>query len=331
VVANLAAGTPVQGQGVTLGSIVVFAAGADGDAEPLRVIRGPATGLRLPDGLIVDRRGRIYVTNYPGAINDDTVRIFAPDADGDAAPERVIGGPHTGLDWPVGLALDREERLYVGNGGRVTRDPGPGITVYEAGAAGDATPIRTIVGGLQSGEEMWPHRLTFGRRDSLFVRTMAVLAVYAPGVTEASVPARLIYENVPRGPGRPFRTVRSPQRFVLDPYDSMYVITGDTVMVYAPGYSAHEPEVRRIAGPHTGIHSPQDIALDDRGWLYLVDYDSSLVRVFAPGATGDVAPSRTIGGPTTRLFLPGTIALDRKRRVYVANLEFRGPLIKLRR
>lgn len=330
MLAALAAAPVATAQTRSGTTITVFEADADGDAEPIRVIRG----LLAPEVMAVDRRGRLYVTRGPLSAGDDTIRVFAPDADGDAPPERIIAGPNTGLDQPTGLAIDSKGQLYVANGGRSARKRGyeqgresgleAGITVYGPEAAGDASPIGTLAGGLVPDEGFLPHRLTFGRRDSLFVKTTALLAVFAPGATGASVPARLIVQHIPRPPGGKWGTSRSPERFVLDQYDSMYVLSGDTIMVYPPGYTMKEPESRRIAGPRTGIHSATDLALDDRGWLYVADRDSSLVKVFAPGATGDVAPARRIGGPRSRLFAPGTLLLDRKRRLYVANLPFRN-------
>lgn len=322
-IASLAGAPPAGAQWGSLGSIAVFDAGADGDVQPVRVLGGPATGLKFPDAIAVDRQGRLYVTNKPG-LESDTVRVFAPDADGNVVPERVIAGPSTHLDKPTALAVDRAGLLYVTNGGAVRRDPAPAITVYGAEADGDATPTRILAGGLTESDGFHPHRLVFGRRDSLFVKTTMCVAVYAPGATGASIPARLIFERVPRPPGGAYGTVRSPERFALDPYDSMYVVQGDTVLVYAPGYDASQPEVRRIAGPHAGIHEVTDIALDDRGFLYVTDADSSLIKVFEPGATGDAAPVRTIGGPTTRLAAPGSIAIDGKRRLYVANVVWRS-------
>jgi hypothetical protein len=325
-VASLAAGRPAGAQSQIYGSIVVFDAGADGDAEPMRVIGGPATGLHFPDEIVVDRQQRLYVTARLRSDPVDTIRIFAPDADGNVAPERMIAGPHTGLDTPMGLGMDRDGRLYVGNGGLGPRKTGSSITVYSPGAAGDATPIRTLAGGGAEDNGQWPNRLVFGRRDSLYVKTVALVAVYAPGATGATVPVRLIYKDVPRPPGGAYGRRLSPERFVLDPYDSMYVVQRDTVMVYPPGYDGSQLEVRWVAGPHTGIHETTDIALDDRGFLYVTDADSSLIKVFAPGATGDAAPVRRIGGPTTRLFVPARIVTDRKRRLYVANVLFRNPI-----
>jgi hypothetical protein len=322
-IATLAGAPPVAAQWGSLGSIVVFDDGADGDLQPARVIGGEATGLQFPDAIVVDRQGRLYVTNRPMP-QSDTVRVFGPDADGNVSPERVIAGANTHLDMPTALAIGRDDRLYVANGGAARRDLAPAITVYAPNAAGDVTPARILAGGLTGQDGFNPHRLVFGRRDSLFVKTSMCVAVYAPGATGASVPARLIFERVPRPPGGAYPTVRSPERFVLDSYDSMYVAKDDTVKVYAPGYDGTQPEVRLIAGPRAGINAASGIALDDRGFLYVADADSSLIKVFAPGATGDVAPVRRIGGPATRLFTPGNIAIDRQRRLYVTNVMARS-------
>ncbi len=315
------------------GHIAVFDAEADGDAEPVRVIGGPATGVHLPQIMVVDGGGSLYVTSGQSRGDDDTVRVFPPDATGDVAPARVIAGPHTGLRRPSALALDGSNRLYVGNSGHTTRWQENTITVYDVRASGDASPIRTLAGGLVDPEGYDPHRLTFGRRDSLYVRTAVFLAVFAPAATGASVPARLIFQREPAAPADSCGSSsmpHSPERFALDRYDSMYVLSGDTVLVYPPGYTAVEPAVRRITGPRTGIHKANDIALDDRGWLYVVDRDSSLIKAFPPGATGDVAPTRRIGGPSTRLRLPVGVAFDRRRRLYVANWGGDGTILQVR-
>src|SRR5207249_8412524 len=52
----------------------------------------------------------------------------------------AIAGGNTGLNGPFGIALDGAGNIYVSNGGN-------SITVYAAGASGDATPTATIAGG----------------------------------------------------------------------------------------------------------------------------------------------------------------------------------------
>ena len=305
------------------GSVTVFAADADGDAPPIRVLVGPDNGLRGPDALAVDRQGYLYVANAQNREADDTVRVFAPGADGDASACRVIAGPRTGLSRPSALAIDGKDHLYVGNWSGPGSSHSPSsITVFDTSATGDVAPIRTLEGGNTADGSQWPHRLAFGRDDSLYVRTAGVLSVYAPGATEATEPVRYISRTVR---GEQYPIIYSPKIFALDRHDTMYVVRGDTVMVYAPGYSGSEPAIRRITGPRSGIHEVTSIAIDNRGWLYLVQRQSFLIQAYAPGASGDVPPSRTIAGPWTQLNYPtGGIAVDEARRLYVGNWGFPG-------
>jgi len=62
----------------------------------------------------------------------------------------TIAGVNTGL-FPTGIALDGAGNIYVANQGS--------ITVYAAGASGNATPIATIA-GVNTGLNV-PVRLAF--------------------------------------------------------------------------------------------------------------------------------------------------------------------------
>src|SRR5262249_2862679 len=86
-----------------------------------------------------------------GFISNPSVTVYDALANGDAPPIRKIQGPGTQLRDPVAIAADRAGRLYVLN--RVLEeDPRTGdlkgglptVTVYDAGADGNATPIRAI-------------------------------------------------------------------------------------------------------------------------------------------------------------------------------------------
>jgi hypothetical protein len=297
------------------GSVTVFDPHADGDVAPLRVISGARTGLRWPERVAVDSRGYVYVTNSQIHRNDDTVRVFGPDTQGDVPPHHFIAGVHTGVTRPTGLGLDRKDRLYVSNWGSSSTSDSSAITVYGTRAAGDARPVRKLVGGDRNGIS-GPSRLILDRDDSLYAKSHASVAVYAPGANGATEPVRHI-ERVTPGP--PYPIVYSPQIFALDRHDTLYVVSRDSVNVFAPGYSGCEPAVRYIAGPRSGFRWVSDIAVDDRGSLYLAEREFFQIRVYAPGAKGDVPPTRTIVGPKTRLSLPSGIALDGEGRLYVAN------------
>ena len=72
--------------------IVIFDLDADGlpDANPERVITGPATRLDRPYDLAVDGHGRLFVASLGVAPGAGRLTIYHDDADGDATPRRDI-------------------------------------------------------------------------------------------------------------------------------------------------------------------------------------------------------------------------------------------------
>jgi len=118
--------------------ISVFAPGANGAVTPIRTISGGSTGLDVASKMTFDPLNNLYVANGL------SILIFAPAAAGDVAPMRTISGPSTGLSDCFDLAVDASGQVYAGN---FPPDFSAGsITVYAAGATGDAPPIRTITG-----------------------------------------------------------------------------------------------------------------------------------------------------------------------------------------
>src|SRR6266702_2438782 len=78
----------------------------------------------------------LYVANAGG----NTITVYAAGASGNATPTATIAGGNTGLNVPVGIALDGAGNIYV------TNLNANSITVYAAGASGNATPTATIAG-----------------------------------------------------------------------------------------------------------------------------------------------------------------------------------------
>ena len=79
-------------------SVRIFAAGANGNVAPVRVISGALTQLSNPLDVKVDAAGNIYVTDF-GA---NKLLIFAPGANGNVAPAVAITLP---IGSVTGLAL----------------------------------------------------------------------------------------------------------------------------------------------------------------------------------------------------------------------------------
>ena len=109
--------------------MVVFAAGADGNARPLDLIEGPLTQLNGADGIAVDLQRNIFITNR-GA---HEIAEYRAGASGDLAPFNSI----TGLDDLAGIGIDRRDNLYV-------RLNDFAIAEFAHDATGNAKPRRII-------------------------------------------------------------------------------------------------------------------------------------------------------------------------------------------
>lgn len=135
-------------------SIEVFAAAADGDAAPIRVIQGPKTQLDWPGAMSVDPdTGDLYVANDMG----QSLLVFHKDDQGDVAPSRVIKGPKTHLSYPAGVFVDaKNKELWASNIGNSS------ATVYPLDASGDVSPLRIIRGAEENKQS-----LRFGKTEAV--------------------------------------------------------------------------------------------------------------------------------------------------------------------
>lgn len=115
------------------GKITVFAAGTTGNATPQATITGSHTGLRFPDGIVINSAGDIYVANAAA----DNVLAYAAGATGDVAPIAMIGGSNTGIVTPGGVALDVEGRVYVATNQN-------SIPIFREGTSGNVAPTATL-------------------------------------------------------------------------------------------------------------------------------------------------------------------------------------------
>jgi hypothetical protein len=127
-------------------SVTVYAEGATGNVAPIQMISGSSTGIAGPTGVGLDSKGNIYVSSESETSGPDCcVTVYSKNATGNVAPIRTISGSNTGLDFPYSIALDSKNNIYVVNYA-TGNSSSESITVYAAGANGNAKPIRTISG-----------------------------------------------------------------------------------------------------------------------------------------------------------------------------------------
>ena len=132
--------------------VAVYPKGASGDEKPLRLLEGESTRLSDSHGIAIDVKNKLMFVNNWGNISQHdgagtgrfepaSITTYPLEANGDAAPLRVIQGPKTQLNWPGAMAIDPQTRdLYVAN------DIGQSILVFRETDQGDVAPSRVIKG-----------------------------------------------------------------------------------------------------------------------------------------------------------------------------------------
>jgi hypothetical protein len=113
----LIAGTDLRTPGAESG-IVIFERTANGNAKPLRVIRGPDTGIRRITQMQVYSPGGWIVATSPGDADVQEpegafVGVWSIHDDGDTPPHWVIGGPKSQLKKPRGVVLNAKNKEMI--------------------------------------------------------------------------------------------------------------------------------------------------------------------------------------------------------------------------
>jgi DNA-binding beta-propeller fold protein YncE len=148
-------------------TVVFYRRQVKGVEAPVRILRGQATGLADPHGIYWDdSHNEIGVANHgnfrgvmkntgggcspsfvveaeaeAGESRPPSIRIFAANAKDDAKPLRVIQGPRTGLDWPMGVSYDQQhDTIVVANNGDSS------VVIFGRNSSGDVAPLRVIRG-----------------------------------------------------------------------------------------------------------------------------------------------------------------------------------------
>jgi hypothetical protein len=129
-------------------SVLVYAAGSNGNVAPIATISGSKTGLAGPLAVALDDRGNLYVANRAIISGvGETITEYAAGSNGNVAPIATIATP-AGLIAPQGLALDPTNDIYATYVPTACLDNACGLSllVFPPGSNGYAVPSATIAG-----------------------------------------------------------------------------------------------------------------------------------------------------------------------------------------
>ncbi len=195
----------------------VFARGASGGTPPLRTVRGLNTQLEDPHGIFFDEQhGEIIAANHgnwtqirpytpydplpsadteykSGVFHASSITFHAATANGDIAPLRVIQGPSTGLNWPMGIDVDlTHDEIAVANYGDSS------IRFFRRSGRGDLAPVRVIKGAL-TGIDGPISVAVDTKNDELWVANYRDhSAVVLPRTASGNVKPKRIIRNAPK-------------------------------------------------------------------------------------------------------------------------------------
>ncbi len=304
--------------------ITVYARGSDGNTAPKATLF--ALGLAYPEGILVDSGGNLYVANDGTTMGRaDSILVYPPNS---LVPSKAIG-LETALEGPSGIAVDGSGTIYVTNQASGNGEP-DSVNVYPPGSYAAGTPSGAIIGTKTKLAQ--PYGVASDSRGNLYVAN----SEGGPG-GHGSITS---YPTSSKGDVAPSTTIsgdrtglKSPSGIALDSSGKLYVanVTGGpdgngSITVYPAASSGNVTPIATISNnpgcapcDKTGLSSPQGVAVDSSGNIYVANVTGGGVTIYPPlgSSTGTLneAPSVVITDPD----LAGGITLDSSANIYVTN------------
>ncbi len=319
-------------------AVNVYPSGSDGNASPGATISGADTGLVFPDGIAIDSVGRLYVLNSAGGpTRSGSLTIFPAGSSGDVFPTATIASNFTGLESPTDIAVDSIGNIYVAQFGADLAHSS--VNIYSAGSYAVVPPIASIT-GANTGFDV-PRAVAVDSDRNIYVLNLSnAITEYPAGSSGDVTPTATL--NIPSSGSN------SPTGIAVGAHGKLYVVSPGTVKcgqrschqvstgqvaVYPPGSDGDAKPSAVIAGPSTHLASPQAVALDASGNIYVANdgpvkctrgcgcfpTGAGSITVYPPGSNGDVMPIKTIAGATTGIAFPYRITLDSSGNIYLLN------------
>jgi hypothetical protein len=238
--------------------------------------------------------GHIYVSTQ-----GNLILIFAGNLSGTAnvAPLATIAGSNTGLNNPLGIALDSSGQIYIAN------STGNVVSVFAANPSGtvNETPVATIVGsnttlnapsgiGLDSAGKVY---VANGNGDN----AITVYAASPSGTMNEAPLATITGSNT---------GLNNPGGMLFDSAGHIYTPSSTpSIQMFAanPSGTLNEAPLATITGNNTGLSVVYGMAVDSSGRIYASNNGANSITMYAanPSGTMNETPVATITGSNTGL------------------------------
>jgi len=210
------------------GTINIYAA-RNLDYQRVRTLGGPNTQLVHTTAMAVDPSGNIYATDLGAAPGSPKVVWLSAALNGNVMPDKTLGGPHTGLTSPMGIAIDASEEVFVAN-----HDTGQ-ILIFDASSQGDVPPVATI-GGLKG-----PRRVLVDQDLNIYVScdgdsSIVALAPDGPRVWTSTATITST-------------AMRTPEGLAEDNSGRIAAAVDGAVLYFAAGANGSSTPVLELQGP----------------------------------------------------------------------------------
>lgn len=291
-------------------SVTAHAINANGNAAPLRVLAGNATGLGSPSGIAVDLiNNELFVVNKSLPYS---VTVYPRLANGNVAPLRTISGALTDLNDPRGIAVDT-----LNNEIAVANRAGFSVTVYSRTSTGNVAPLRTL---LNTGfSNPWGVLIDVSHNEIAVANNGNLLSVYPRTGNGNVAPIRTISGSNTGFNNGPIGIALDPGRdsyYVTNPF---YEITFDPAVLKFPRTASGNVSATAVwGGSSSGMSSPNGVALNaDTDEIMVANSGGNSVTVYSQFLTGAITSLRTLVGANTQLgnpqfivALPGPLFAD---------------------
>jgi DNA-binding beta-propeller fold protein YncE len=276
----------------TRDTTVVFGAGANGNAAPVRSIHTPHGSFGIA---AAEAHDEVLMTIQ----HDSAIVAYKKSAGENDAPIRMLQGLATKLADPHGIAYDpQEDVIYVANFG-ATHD----VSAKEGGGRDRRGRGRTN----------WP----LGRDQAV------------PGSGTINKPSISVHRRLATGNEPPVRVIEGPAAqlnwptgLAFDPGSrELYVANdmGPSIVVFDAVAKGDVAPKRVLKGSRTGLANPTAVSLDLRNnELWVANFGGHSGMAFDLKASGNIAPKRIIRNappntPSLMIGNPGAVGYDTKR------------------